>query len=142
MKSTVLFVSCLVESAAFAAAYTHGSFVPSSSSSFSTSFHSKISKPQQRVNRNSSHLHGGMVMFQDNLNRKDTNTPSSPIQTPSSPTSNSNSFTKIGNLVVPSVGIGTISWSSQSLTTLENLELQTVVNEAMNQDSAFIDNSL
>jgi len=47
--------------------------------------------------------------------------------------------TKIGNLVVPSVGIGTISWSSKSLTTLENLELQSLVNEAYKYDAAFFD---
>jgi len=47
--------------------------------------------------------------------------------------------TEIGNLVVPSVGIGTISWSSKSLTTLENLELQSLVNEACKYDAAFFD---
>jgi len=47
--------------------------------------------------------------------------------------------TKIGSLVVPSIGIGTISWSSKSLTTLENLELQSLVNEACNSDAAFFD---
>lgn len=49
------------------------------------------------------------------------------------------SYTKLGNLVVPSVGIGTISWSSKSLTQLENLELQSVVNEAQHMDAAFFD---
>eukprot|EP00586_Coscinodiscus_wailesii_P007219 CAMPEP_0172478342 /NCGR_PEP_ID=MMETSP1066-20121228/2236_1 /TAXON_ID=671091 /ORGANISM="Coscinodiscus wailesii, Strain CCMP2513" /LENGTH=434 /DNA_ID=CAMNT_0013237831 /DNA_START=263 /DNA_END=1567 /DNA_ORIENTATION=- len=43
--------------------------------------------------------------------------------------------TTIGDLIVPSVGIGTISWSSKSLTTLENLELQTLVNEACQSNS-------
>lgn len=47
--------------------------------------------------------------------------------------------TNIGNLVVPSVGVGTISWSSKSLTTLENLELQSLVNEACKSDAAFFD---
>jgi len=51
----------------------------------------------------------------------------------------SKSFTELGNLVVPNVGIGTISWSSKSITTLENLELQSVVNEACNSDAAFFD---
>jgi len=50
-----------------------------------------------------------------------------------------NDKTNIGNLVVPSVGIGTISWSSKSLTTLENLELQSLVNEACTNDAAFFD---
>ncbi len=49
------------------------------------------------------------------------------------------SYSKLGNLVVPSVGIGTISWSSKSLTQLENLELQSVVNEAQKMDAAFFD---
>mmetsp|Transcript_21904 Transcript_21904/g.32794 ORF Transcript_21904/g.32794 Transcript_21904/m.32794 type:complete len:457 (+) Transcript_21904:109-1479(+) len=49
------------------------------------------------------------------------------------------SYTKLGNLVVPSVGIGTIAWSSKSLTQLENLELQSVVNEASKLDGAFFD---
>jgi len=47
--------------------------------------------------------------------------------------------TNIGNLVVPSIGIGTISWSSKSLTTRENLELQSLVNEACDSDAAFFD---
>jgi len=47
--------------------------------------------------------------------------------------------TNIGSLVVPSIGIGTISWSSKSLTTLENLELQSLVNEACDSDAAFFD---
>lgn len=49
------------------------------------------------------------------------------------------SYTKLGNLVVPNVGIGTISWSSKSVTTLENLELQSLVNEASNLDASFFD---
>lgn len=47
--------------------------------------------------------------------------------------------TSIGSLTVPCVGIGTISWSSQSLTTLKNLELQSVVREAYNSDAALFD---
>jgi len=47
--------------------------------------------------------------------------------------------TRIGNLVVPTVGIGTISWSSKSLTTLDNPELQTLVEEACASDVAFFD---
>jgi len=47
--------------------------------------------------------------------------------------------TNIGSLVVPSIGIGTISWSSKSLTALENLELQSLVDEACNSDAAFFD---
>jgi len=47
--------------------------------------------------------------------------------------------TRIGNLIVPSIGVGTISWSSESLTTLENLELQSLVNRAYLSDSALFD---
>jgi len=47
--------------------------------------------------------------------------------------------TTIGDLVVPNVGIGTISWSSSSLTTLKNLELQSLVKESKNADAAFFD---
>lgn len=47
--------------------------------------------------------------------------------------------TTLGNLVVPSVGIGTISWSSRSLTTLENLELQTLVKEAYHSNTGLFD---
>lgn len=53
--------------------------------------------------------------------------------------SNKYDSTRLGNLVVPTVGIGTISWSSKSLTTLENLELQTLVKEACASDVAFFD---
>mmetsp|Transcript_8637 Transcript_8637/g.12679 ORF Transcript_8637/g.12679 Transcript_8637/m.12679 type:complete len:437 (+) Transcript_8637:37-1347(+) len=47
--------------------------------------------------------------------------------------------TKIGNLVVPSMGIGTISWSGKDLTTLENVELQFLIKEAVSSDTAFFD---
>lgn len=47
--------------------------------------------------------------------------------------------TKIGNTVVPSIGIGTISWSSDSLTSLESLELQLLVNTACRENAAFFD---
>jgi len=46
---------------------------------------------------------------------------------------------KVGNLVVPTVGIGTISWSSKSLTELENLELQILVKEAYEREVTFFD---
>lgn len=46
---------------------------------------------------------------------------------------------KIGDLTVPSIGIGTISWSSDSLTTLKNLELQSLVKESYRSDAAFFD---
>lgn len=62
---------------------------------------------------------------------KDASTPAS--------TAASATTTELGNLVVPTVGIGTISWSSNSLTTLENLELQSVMNEACKSDAAFFD---
>eukprot|EP00549_Striatella_unipunctata_P015406 CAMPEP_0118706244 /NCGR_PEP_ID=MMETSP0800-20121206/20430_1 /TAXON_ID=210618 ORGANISM="Striatella unipunctata, Strain CCMP2910" /NCGR_SAMPLE_ID=MMETSP0800 /ASSEMBLY_ACC=CAM_ASM_000638 /LENGTH=390 /DNA_ID=CAMNT_0006608717 /DNA_START=272 /DNA_END=1444 /DNA_ORIENTATION=- len=47
--------------------------------------------------------------------------------------------TKIGTTTVPSVGIGTISWSSDSLTQLQNLELQSLVNTACQKNVAFFD---
>lgn len=46
---------------------------------------------------------------------------------------------KIGKTTVPSVGVGTISWTSDSLTSLENLELQSLVNTACAADAAFFD---
>jgi len=48
-------------------------------------------------------------------------------------------YTKLGTLTVPSVGIGTISWSSDSLTELENLELQSLVQTACTSNAAFFD---
>lgn len=47
--------------------------------------------------------------------------------------------TKIGDIDVPTVGIGTISWSSKSLTTLKNLELQSLTKEAYRSDAALFD---
>jgi len=50
-----------------------------------------------------------------------------------------NDTTTIGKTVVPSIGIGTISWTSDSLTSLENLELQSLVNTAIGENAAFFD---
>lgn len=47
--------------------------------------------------------------------------------------------TRIGNLKVPSVGIGTISWSSDSLTKIENKELKRLISTAYDSDAAFFD---
>jgi len=47
--------------------------------------------------------------------------------------------TKIGDITIPSIGIGTISWSSDSLTRLENLELQSLVSTACRENAAFFD---
>eukprot|EP00538_Stauroneis_constricta_P006611 CAMPEP_0119553912 /NCGR_PEP_ID=MMETSP1352-20130426/6529_1 /TAXON_ID=265584 /ORGANISM="Stauroneis constricta, Strain CCMP1120" /LENGTH=429 /DNA_ID=CAMNT_0007600395 /DNA_START=148 /DNA_END=1437 /DNA_ORIENTATION=- len=47
--------------------------------------------------------------------------------------------TKLGSLTVPSVGIGTISWSSTNFATLENEELQQVVDLAYTSNGAFLD---
>lgn len=47
--------------------------------------------------------------------------------------------TKIGSLTVPTVGIGTISWSSDSLFSTENKELENVVAEAYCSNAAFFD---
>jgi pyridoxine 4-dehydrogenase len=47
--------------------------------------------------------------------------------------------TMLGNLKIPTIGVGTISWSSKSLTTLENLELQSLVSQACNENAAFFD---
>ncbi|KAL7576576.1 hypothetical protein ACA910_018067 [Epithemia clementina (nom. ined.)] len=47
--------------------------------------------------------------------------------------------TRIGNLEVPSVGIGTISWSSKNLFNLENDELQELVDTACASNAAFFD---
>lgn len=45
----------------------------------------------------------------------------------------------IGSLVVPTVGIGTISWSSDSLFELESKELENVVGSAYGANAAFFD---
>jgi len=46
---------------------------------------------------------------------------------------------KIGDLTVPSVGIGTISWTSSKLNTIENMELQSLVDTAYQNNAAFFD---
>lgn len=72
--------------------------------------------------------HAGISMFQEVATPKITSTEKT-----------LSDKTKVGNLMVPSVGVGTISWSSKSLTTLDNLELQSLVNEAYGLDGAFFD---
>jgi len=47
--------------------------------------------------------------------------------------------TKIGSISVPTVGIGTISWSSDSMFSSENKELEEVVRQAHNSNAAFFD---
>jgi hypothetical protein len=47
--------------------------------------------------------------------------------------------TNVGSLVVPTVGIGTISWSSDSLFELESKELENVVGSAYGANAAFFD---
>ena len=47
--------------------------------------------------------------------------------------------TKVGSLTVPNVGIGTIAWSSNSLTKLENPDLETLVESACQQSGGFFD---
>jgi len=47
--------------------------------------------------------------------------------------------TTVGSIKVPTVGIGTISWSSDSLFSTENEELEKVVTEAYNSNAAFFD---
>jgi pyridoxine 4-dehydrogenase len=47
--------------------------------------------------------------------------------------------TKIGTLEVPHVGIGTISWQSDDLFSLKNMELEKVVASAYGEGAAFID---
>eukprot|EP00429_Kryptoperidinium_foliaceum_P004724 CAMPEP_0176010854 /NCGR_PEP_ID=MMETSP0120_2-20121206/4986_1 /TAXON_ID=160619 /ORGANISM="Kryptoperidinium foliaceum, Strain CCMP 1326" /LENGTH=403 /DNA_ID=CAMNT_0017343705 /DNA_START=104 /DNA_END=1315 /DNA_ORIENTATION=- len=46
---------------------------------------------------------------------------------------------QIGDLVVPSVGIGTISWSSNNFFNIENDDLQELVTEAYDNNAAFFD---
>ena len=106
-------------------AFVHSSFVPSTSSIFHPSRTHRVTKAVQNTCECD-----GLVMFQDD---------SSSSRKTRDTIENKVCSTKLGNLSVPSVGIGTISWSSQSLTTLENLELQSVVNEACNLDAAFFD---
>lgn len=47
--------------------------------------------------------------------------------------------TKIGSLTVPSVGTGTISWSSDSVFDIESKELKKVVSTAYKNNAAFFD---
>lgn len=47
--------------------------------------------------------------------------------------------TKVGSLTVPNVGIGTIAWSSNSLTKLENTDLDALVESACQQNGGFFD---
>uniref|UniRef100_A0A7S4AWR0 NADP-dependent oxidoreductase domain-containing protein n=1 Tax=Pseudo-nitzschia australis TaxID=44445 RepID=A0A7S4AWR0_9STRA len=47
--------------------------------------------------------------------------------------------TKIGSITVPTVGTGTISWSSNSLFSTENKDLEEVVTEAYRSNAAFFD---
>eukprot|EP00539_Tryblionella_compressa_P021071 CAMPEP_0178889882 /NCGR_PEP_ID=MMETSP0747-20121128/18034_1 /TAXON_ID=913974 /ORGANISM="Nitzschia punctata, Strain CCMP561" /LENGTH=455 /DNA_ID=CAMNT_0020559473 /DNA_START=79 /DNA_END=1447 /DNA_ORIENTATION=- len=55
------------------------------------------------------------------------------------PVSNLVDTTKIGSLDVPTVGVGTISWSSKSLFSLENEELEDLVAAAYRSNAAFFD---
>jgi pyridoxine 4-dehydrogenase len=50
-----------------------------------------------------------------------------------------NDRTNIGDLTVPSVGIGTIAWSSNSLMSLENEDLGKCVDLACRSNAAFLD---
>lgn len=45
----------------------------------------------------------------------------------------------IGNLKVPAVGIGTISWSSDKYISIENGELENLMDEAWKSNAAFLD---
>jgi pyridoxine 4-dehydrogenase len=47
--------------------------------------------------------------------------------------------TKIGSITVPTVGTGTISWSSNSLFSTENKEVEELIKEAYLSDAAFFD---
>lgn len=47
--------------------------------------------------------------------------------------------TRIGNIIVPSIGVGTINWSSDNLSTLKNEELQSLVRQSLQSDAAFFD---
>ncbi|KAG7355792.1 aldehyde reductase [Nitzschia inconspicua] len=57
----------------------------------------------------------------------------------SKPVSNVVDTTKLGTLTVPVVGCGTISWTSNSLFSLENEELEDVVSAAYRSNAAFFD---
>ncbi len=47
--------------------------------------------------------------------------------------------TTIGSIKVPTVGVGTISWSSESFFSTENQEVEEVVTEAYRSNAAFFD---
>ena len=47
--------------------------------------------------------------------------------------------TTIGSIKVPTVGVGTISWSSNSFFSTENQEVEEVVTEAYRSNAAFFD---
>jgi aryl-alcohol dehydrogenase-like predicted oxidoreductase len=47
--------------------------------------------------------------------------------------------TRIGNLIVPTVGVGTISWSSNSILDTENEDIDGVVSMAYRSNAAFFD---
>lgn len=105
----------------------HGNFVNNklySSSSYTFRVKGKNDRRYQQ----------SMLMFTDSNQNINVAKDQAPITT-----ENKYSYSQLGNLVVPNVGIGTISWSSDSLTTLENLELQSVVNESLDSRAAFFD---
>jgi len=47
--------------------------------------------------------------------------------------------TKLGDLLIPSLGCGTISWSSNRLTELENWEIRSLISTACSENAAFFD---
>lgn len=55
------------------------------------------------------------------------------------PSSVTTDTTSLGNLQVPTVGIGTISWSSTNPLALENAQLQALVDTAVRKNAAFFD---
>mmetsp|Transcript_19346 Transcript_19346/g.41654 ORF Transcript_19346/g.41654 Transcript_19346/m.41654 type:complete len:446 (-) Transcript_19346:217-1554(-) len=64
---------------------------------------------------------------------------SGPVHPSSSNTEIITDTTRLGNLQVPTVGVGTISWSSNKMLELENLELQSLVNTACASNAALFD---
>jgi len=59
--------------------------------------------------------------------------------TSSSGNAKTKDVTKLGDLLVPSVGCGTISWSSNRLTELENWEIRSLISTACSENAAFFD---